>query len=563
LLAGGKARSVEGANIVAARLVSARAGKLPAALWFAYWIFLLLLLAAELIALTPPLDTSRVEQTSFWIWFWVAVLHQIRPALVTGLLAVAFLSWPVVQDEFLQSVEQSEGRPANSIPWLSAHLILVGVLFTAKALRTTNPAVSLAETKIWLSLWVVMALPVFATWATAALPPRFWVGWFMRSRWAFLAGAAFGVAADFLGGSTEALWWPLQRLSFRIVVLLLGLLRQTTIADPHRFIIGTPDFSVQIWAACSGLEGVGLISAFLVAYLWLYRQELRFPQALLLFPVGAIAIWLMNAVRITALILIGSRYPEIGFKGFHSVAGWLFFNLIACGLIWTSWRFSLFTKPEARPANSSVSNPAAVNLVPLLAIITVSMITRAFSAGFEVLYPLRVFAAVGAFWFYRRELAAMQWKASYFAVVLGVLVFLLWIALAHPGGTTEAAADAALGSLPAYLGAGWLFFRIAGSVITVPLAEELAFRGYLIRKLVSYDFVPVALGQFTWGSFLGSSILFGALHGEWLGGTLAGMIFAIALYRRGLLSDAVLAHATANGLLSAYVLATHNWSLWN
>jgi len=96
---------------------------------------------------------------------------------------------------------------------------------------------------------------------------------------------------------------------------------------------------------------------------------------------------------------------------------------------------------------------------------------------------------------------------------------------------------------------------VAGSVVTVPIAEELAFRGYLIRKLVS-DFASVTLGRLTWFSFLGSSILFGVLHGEWLAGTLAGMIFAVALYRRGFLSDAVLVHATTNGLLSAYVLAT-------
>jgi len=48
----------------------------------------------------------------------------------------------------------------------------------------------------------------------------------------------------------------------------------------------------------------------------------------------------------------------------------------------------------------------------------------------------------------------------------------------------------------------------------VPIAEELAFRGYLIRKLVSADFEKVALGHFTWVSFLGSSILFGSLHAQ-------------------------------------------------
>jgi len=37
----------------------------------------------------------------------------------------------------------------------------------------------------------------------------------------------------------------------------------------------------------------------------------------------------------------------------------------------------------------------------------------------------------------------------------------------------------------------------------------------------------------------------------------------VALYRRGALADAVVAHSTTNALLSVYVLATRHWFLWN
>lgn len=99
-------------------------------------------------------------------------------------------------------------------------------------------------------------------------------------------------------------------------------------------------------------------------------------------------------------------------------------------------------------------------------------------------------------------------------------------------------------------------------MITVPLAEELAFRGFLTRRLIAADFQSVAPGRFTWFSCLASSVLFGAVHGRWLAGTLAGLAFARALYRRGELTDAVVAHATTNALLAAYVLITGAWSLW-
>jgi CAAX prenyl protease-like protein len=97
----------------------------------------------------------------------------------------------------------------------------------------------------------------------------------------------------------------------------------------------------------------------------------------------------------------------------------------------------------------------------------------------------------------------------------------------------------------------------------VPLAEELAFRAYLIRKLIANDFENVALGQFSWFSFLLTSVLFGLLHERWLAGTLAGMGYALALYRRGQIGDAVIAHMTTNALIAIFVLTQARWSLWS
>ena len=94
-----------------------------------------------------------------------------------------------------------------------------------------------------------------------------------------------------------------------------------------------------------------------------------------------------------------------------------------------------------------------------------------------------------------------------------------------------------------------------------PIAEELAFRGYVLRKLVSADFEAVSPGHFSWFSFLGSSVLFGAFHGQWLTGTLVGMVFATAIYHGKSLSDAIISHSCSGLLLVGYVLATRQWSL--
>jgi CAAX prenyl protease-like protein len=109
----------------------------------------------------------------------------------------------------------------------------------------------------------------------------------------------------------------------------------------------------------------------------------------------------------------------------------------------------------------------------------------------------------------------------------------------------------------------WISFRTLAAVVTVPLAEELAFRGFLLRRLISADFDAVDFRRFTYFAVLGSSVAFGLMHGDrWLAGTVAGILYAMVMIRRGSIGAAVLAHATTNGLLAAWVLIGGNWHLW-
>jgi membrane protease YdiL (CAAX protease family) len=41
------------------------------------------------------------------------------------------------------------------------------------------------------------------------------------------------------------------------------------------------------------------------------------------------------------------------------------------------------------------------------------------------------------------------------------------------------------------------------------------------------------------------------------------MGYALALYRRGQLGDAVIAHMTTNALIALFVLTQAKWSLWS
>jgi CAAX prenyl protease-like protein len=102
----------------------------------------------------------------------------------------------------------------------------------------------------------------------------------------------------------------------------------------------------------------------------------------------------------------------------------------------------------------------------------------------------------------------------------------------------------------------------------VPIAEELAFRGFLLRRLSissgsPADFQAVDFRRVTYFAIATSSILFGLMHGErWFAGALAGVVYAMMARRRRSIGNAIAAHATTNALIAVYVLAGGNWQLW-
>ena len=102
-------------------------------------------------------------------------------------------------------------------------------------------------------------------------------------------------------------------------------------------------------------------------------------------------------------------------------------------------------------------------------------------------------AAMGVLWCFRHHYSNLGWSVSWRAVAIGCVTFGLWIALVPASGASSPGWPAALASLPAHWAAAWLAIRVIGYTVTVPLVEELAFRGYLMRRL-DYPAAPLILG---------------------------------------------------------------------
>ena len=213
---------------------------------------------------------------------------------------------------------------------------------------------------------------------------------------------------------------------------------------------------MQIAEVCSGLEGVGLMLAFCTAWLWFFRREYYFPRALVVIPLGVLAVFLLNAVRIAALILIGDAgYERVATVGFHSQAGWIAFNLAAFGIAilahtnpWVSRVAAERRAHRVQVLNTSGAdgaphprarvtdgNPTAAYLMPLLAILAAGMIAHSLSGDFEFWFPLRLAAALVVLWIYRRSYAGVDFGFSWRGPVAGALLFAVWAADAAWLGT--------------------------------------------------------------------------------------------------------------------------------
>jgi exosortase E/protease (VPEID-CTERM system) len=530
------------------------------------WAFLIALLLSEMVALTVYFDGASIA--SEWGW-WSTLLGrstQLARVTIAAVVATLLFGGARMRVELLRPLEDRADRP--HWPWLPllAHLAAFALFARITALVFEGSLHDSPYSGGWAIAWFGTGLVALTCWAAAAIQPKLWWLLVRGAGSAIAVGVSVGVAAWGLGRLADLLWEPLSRSTFLLVHSLLRLVFSDTVCRPDEFVVGTSAFQIGISPQCSGYEGIGLIWAFLAAYLWLSRKKLRFPQAWLIFPLGTAIIWLANAVRIAALVAVGTCVSaDLAAGAFHSLAGWLAFIAIALGLVLVSQRARFVAKADPAEVREAGGNPAAAALMPMLSIVAVTMITGAFTVGFDAYYPLRVLAAAGTFYYFRGAYMGIRRIPSWQAVAVGAATFAVWMAL-EPAPLNDGANSAlALGltQIPKAGAMTWLAFRVVGSVIAVPIAEELAFRGYLIRRLIASDVTTVSPGRFTWASFLISSILFGALHGRWLAGTLAGMAYAMTFYRRGEIVDAIAAHATTNALIAVFVLVTGTWSLWS
>ena len=153
-----------------------------------------------------------------------------------------------------------------------------------------------------------------------------------------------------------------------------------------------------------------------------------------------------------------------------------------------------------------------------------------------------------------------------FTLGIAILVFALWIA---PQAVFGAAArrdgfDPSFFENQPALFSTLLAVRLARLVIVVPLIEEIFWRGFLLRYLISENFHAVPFGTYSRGSFAVVTVGFMLEHAwsDWPAALATGALYNVVAYRTKSLSSCILAHALTNFGLGIYIVATRQWGFW-
>jgi len=185
------------------------------------------------------------------------------------------------------------------------------------------------------------------------------------------------------------------------------------------------------------------------------------------------------------------------------------------------------------------------------------------------LYPIKALLVTGLLIFFWRKYTELNFadfkdmSHTVASILLGLLVFILWINMdwgivtfgESKGFDPSLIDDNTTRNL-------LIFFRIFGAALVVPIMEELFWRSFMLRYVITADFSSVRIGTFTLSSFLICAVLFGLEHNLFLAGVMAGAAYSLLLYWTKSIYQCILAHAVTNLALGIYVLQTGYWQFW-
>jgi uncharacterized protein len=221
---------------------------------------------------------------------------------------------------------------------------------------------------------------------------------------------------------------------------------------------------------------------------------------------------------------------------------------------------------------SLIRHPAIAFVTPFLVFLAFLALDRHLPFSPQINYAIRFFVVFTVLALISRPVITLRFTHFWGSTAVGVALFVIWVgpdvlwpAYRESWLFNNGIVGAPRSSLPVGVTASLTFiiFRVLSSVVNVPLLEELFWRGWLMRWLISRDFLKVPMGTYTRQSFWLVALLFASEHGSyWDVGLIAGIVFNWWMIRTKSLADCILAHAVTNACLATYVLSRDQWQYW-
>lgn len=301
-----------------------------------------------------------------------------QPTTRLGLRGRIAILGLVFSAEFLPMSIQAEATPLSAAPWRFWHLGLSKYVAAFVALYALHIAMSARDrladwadevrlapiawpvvplhalaaaftaiSSVWLrsasdptsatvAAVLRLACAASAVWLGASIffPRRLQAPLLRRTRRPLLVIALL-LAVAWLGNSQRARIWDWAAEStFGAVEFTLRPLVPNLIVDPAHRILGTPRFKVRVADTCSGIEGMGIMLAFCLAYVCLHSRRCRPAVLAALVPATLAALYAANALRIAALVMLGASGASAASVAlFHSDAGWVALMIVGLGFV--------------------------------------------------------------------------------------------------------------------------------------------------------------------------------------------------------------------------------------
>lgn len=518
-----------------------RVGVLAAALLLGEYLLLSFLFDVEPLKRAPGLGAA------------VGWIGTLAPIAVVG--AAAWFAFAMSR-RFQLDLGAPWTPPPGSRMWATLHGVgYVGLCIVTGAMGPSSG---------WATAWLAAACLTFlgavgavGSWASILHHAR-------RALSAVLLLVAVTLGAFGLGLASKMAWPLLTEATLSLSALLLVATQEGVILESEDNLLGLGDFVVHVSAECSGLEGMGLMIGVVSGFIIIQRKQLRLPAAWIALPAAVLAVLATNVVRIAVLVWIGGRgWPDVALGGFHSKAGWVLFSAVALTAVAAIERVFGDRQPTDRAPHMATGGSGPF-LVPLLVLIGTSMLGGLFSSGLNLFMPFSMAAGALALVWAIPRVPPGTWSApaspleASVPVAGALLAYAAWMVL------VEAPDFDALRVRQVEVEGRWLWIaaRALGSVAVVPVAEELAFRGFLLRRVERTGFDTTDPRTAGWKGLVVSSVAFGLLHQDGVAAFVAGAIYGVIYLRTGRLLDATLAHAGTNALIAVNVVVQQAWWLW-